>query len=459
MTMSHGSRESVREIYTPTHPEEHDHPEGRFCRLFHAENRLPPHTAPTHRLSRLGRPGGPMDEGTGTDRVSDSDVPAGFTFFAQFIDHDITLDPVSHLDQPSDPANLLNFRSPNLDLDCVYGAGPEASPYLYKSDRSLVVQRRRESGSSTRFDDLPRVGGTNTAIIGDPRNDENIFISQLQLAFIKFHNQVLRDEPEHDFETARDTVIHYYHRAILEDLLPRILDAGQLEDICNNGIVYYAHALEAERPCMPVEFSVAAYRFGHSQVRAKYDINDNFRDMDLFDRGGFMRPQTFVDWKYLFELNGGSSTLFARKIDTKLPAVLMNLPARVASNPSSLAQRNLLRGRVFRLPAGQTVARKMAADGLIADSDVLDPDATVEALGMKDTPLWYYILQEAQVMGSGNKLGPVGSRIVGEVLVGLLEHYRNRTGKGLDYSPAVDIGLADVEHCRITDILTYAGVA
>lgn len=380
MTMSHGSRESVREIYAPTHPETHHHPEGRFCYLFHAEQQLPPHTAPAYRLEQLGRPGGPMDEGSGTDRVSDSDVPAGYTFFAQFIDHDITLDPVSHLDQPSDPASLLNFRSPNLDLDCVYGAGPEASPFLYKADRSLVVQKRRDSGSTTRFDDLPRVGGTNTAIIGDPRNDENIFVSQLQLAFVKFHNQVLQDVAGHDFETARDTVIHYYHRALLEDLLPRILDARQLEHICNNGIVYYRHALEAARPCMPVEFSVAAYRFGHSQVRAKYDINDNFRDMDLFDRGGFMRPQTFVDWKYLFELNGSVDTMFARKIDTRLPAVLMNLPPRVASNPSSLAQRNLLRGRIFRLPAGQAVARRMVADGLLSESDILDPDPVVEGL-------------------------------------------------------------------------------
>ncbi len=396
-----------------------------------------------------------MDESGAASCVQDGNVPAGFTFFAQFIDHDITLDPVSRLDRPADPSSLRNFRSPNLDLDCVYGGGPDVTPYLYRSDGKLVIQRRRERRDGPWFDDLPRMGRTNVAIIGDPRNDENLFVSQLQLAFLKFHNRVLDDLPNGDFERARDTVVHYYHRAIVEDLLPRILDGRQLADICHNGLRYYAGALKTEHPCMPVEFSVAAYRFGHSQVRDRYHVNDRHLDVDLFDQGGFMRPRTYVDWRYMFEFDGERAPQYARRIDTRLPAALMNLPARVAANPSSLAQRNLLRGRVFRLPSGQSVARRMAADGVIDVGEVLEPDEATRRSGMKDTPLWYYVLQEAGESG-GDRLGPVGSRIVGEVLVGLIEHYRDRTGKGLDLVPEVDIGLPEPGRCRVVDILAYA---
>lgn len=138
----------------------------------------------------------------------------------------------------------------------------------------------------------------------------------------------------------------------------------------------------------------------------------------------------------------------------------MAMPMRITGKDGdSLAARNLLRGRSFQLPAGQTVAQQLESDGKLVGGSVLDVNQTLVDLGFKETPLWYYCLQEAQVNGSGNKLGPVGGRIVGEVLVGLVEEYRKRTGKALDYLPAVTLPQSDPNRFQITDLLTFAGVA
>lgn len=454
----HGSDKTVVDLYQTCHHGHVASVEGRFCRLF-ATNPPAPNPAPRHRLLALGRTGGPMDEGSASNAVGDSDVPAGFTFVGQFIDHDITLDTVSRLDRFADPGSIENGRTPNLDLDCVYGRGPEATPFQYK-DGKLITDRRTDQHLGGKFDDLPRHSRNKTAIIGDPRNDENVFISQLQLSFLKFHNAMVDEVGE--FEKAREHVIHYYHRMIIEDFLPRIIEPNLLNELCNNGRAYYLrseHHRSHGRPCMPVEFSVAAYRYGHSQVRQTYHLNDAFKDVHFFNTGGFRPPVTRIDWKYLFEVDSGFNPLMTRKIDTKLPGELMNLPARIASNPSSLAARNLSRGRTFRLPSGQAIAGQMVRDGLLAEADVLPVHGDIAAQGLKETPLWYYVLQEAQELGSGNKLGPVGGRIVGEVIVGLIEEYRDRTGKGLDLIPDVAVPQADANRFQVVDLLRFAGAA
>lgn len=454
----HGSDKTITDLYQTCHHGEVASVEGRFCRLF-PSHKLPPNPAPRHQLLALGHSSGSMNEGTAGGAVGDSDVPAGFTFVGQLIDHDITLDTISRLDQFSDPGSIENGRTPNLDLDCVYGRGPEATPFMYKNGK-LIIDRRIDRHLGGRFDDLPRHYRNKTAIIGDPRNDENLFVSQLQLGFLKFHNAMMDEVGE--FEVARENVIHYYHRMIIEDFLPRIIEPNLLSVLCNNGRAYYLHSEHHRRrgrPCMPVEFSVAAYRYGHSQVRQTYHVNDAFQNVNFFDPGGFQQPETRVDWKYLFEVDTTHDPLMTRKIDTKLPEDLMDLPSFIASNPSSLAARNLSRGRTFRLPSGQAIARLMVEDGLVADTDVLPVHADVTAKGIKETPLWYYVLQEAQELGSGNKLGPVGGRIVGEVIVGLIEEYRDRTGKGLDLVPEVEVPQVDGDRFQIVDLLKFAGVA
>ena len=456
MKRVHGSQHYVPGLYTAKRPGEATEPEGRFGRMFDPWMLGGPHPALAGQLLALGAPKGVMDEGKTANAPGDSNIPSGYTFLGQFIDHDITLDVSSKLDRRAHPHHIQNARTPTLDLDCVYGGGPEASPHLYVTGAHGEIH----IGKATKkrpFDDLARFDST--ALIGDPRNDENLVVSQLQLAWIKFHNAVL-DEVG-DFEKARNTVVHYYHRIIVEDFLPRIIGKEMTDDILYKGRCYYfpeGFGQGEKQPYMPVEFSVAAYRFGHSMVRALYNFNTKVVQKPLFEFGSFKPAQTFVQWDRYFQIKGAKKgPEKARKIDRKLPGILFDLP--FASDVKSLAQRNLLRGRSFRLPSGQGLAEQMAEDGLLDPKEICPPDDAVTALKMPCTPLWYYVLQEAETLAKGNHLGPVGGRIVGEVLCGLVEHYRDTTeGMGLDYRPDVDIGLADPFCATMADVLRFAGV-
>lgn len=489
----HGSKQSIKDLYQPYQNGNGASVEGRFNRLFQIEEPtyvyanghtngnghsngngthaplLRPDTSPKHLLQELGKSGGLMDEGKDVDKPGDSKMPAGYTFLGQFIDHDITFDTVSQLDSVAKPGSIRNGRTPSLDLDCVYGGGPEQSPFLFVQETAntphgrMVLQTATDIHTEEPFDELPRfpVGNDDNgkpvqrAIIGDMRNDENPFVAQLQLAMIKFHNAI--HEQVGDLEKARDTVIHYYHRIIMEDFLPRLIDEELLTTICTDGNCYYTTE-SGKVPNMPVEYSVAAYRYGHSQVRAFYDYNDYCRDVALFDLGAFRNVESKIDWKYLFEVNGGADTQMARKIDPKLPNVLMNMPHRVGGDAPSLADRNLRRGRTFRLPSGQAIAEQMQEDGALIGGKILPVNQDLKDLGFKQTPLWFYCLEESQEFGKGTKLGPVGGRIVAEVMVGLIEEYRNRTGKGYDYLPDVEVPQADPTAFRMPDLLDYAGV-
>src|SRR5512133_2778147 len=192
----------------------YDH--GRFGRLFPT---LPPFAEDTKpirdALTELGAAGGPMDPGDdlsdpvalitdpakSVNNPNNPTITAGFTFLGQFLDHDMTFDPTSSLARRQDPEAIRNFRIPALDLDSVYGSGPVASPQLYDQTidagrTSLLVEEIPGSGAvsidgSTRMD-LPRNRQLG-ALVGGPRNDENLVVSQLQLAFLRFHNRVLAD--------------------------------------------------------------------------------------------------------------------------------------------------------------------------------------------------------------------------------------------------------------------------
>src|SRR3954454_11988032 len=130
-------------------------------------------------------PNAEPDKDENRSRLADGSLrlPAGYTYFGQFVDHDITFDPVSSLTRQNDPDALTDFRTPRFDLDSLYGAGPSDQPYLYKPDG---VSLALAPGGI----DLQR-NGDGRALIGDPRNDENLIVSQLQVAFINFHNAVV----------------------------------------------------------------------------------------------------------------------------------------------------------------------------------------------------------------------------------------------------------------------------
>ncbi|AHK79454.1 peroxidase [Ectothiorhodospira haloalkaliphila] len=400
---------------------------GRFGRMFpHLRSLKESHLPQPAQPHALGAADGPMKDDLG-EEGDNPGIPAGFTFFGQFVDHDITFDPTSSLESQNDPQALRNFRTPMLELDSLYGAGPAAQPYLYDGVGRFLTSAEGDH-------DLLR-NHRGTAVIGDPRNDENLIVSQLHLAFARFHNHVFDEEAGRDFEEAQRLVRWHYQWIVLHDYLPRICGQARVDDILDNGRRYYWFA---EEPYMPVEFSVAAFRFGHSQVRAGYRINataggarlfpaeaDAPRDGGLSDlRGGVpVAREHTVDWSGF--LGEGEGVQPSRLINTRLNESLLFLPdsvvpAGVPDEARSLATRNLKRGAAFSLPSGQSVAACMGADVLNQEELWGQVPGLPTPLPVP-APLWYYILREAEVREAGQHLGEVGGQIVAEVLIGLLE--------------------------------------
>jgi len=179
----------------------------------------------------------------------------------------------------------------------------------------------------------------------------------------------------------------------------------------------------AHEPFIPLEFADAAYRYGHSQIRHLYTLNSASTPTAIFpDLIGF-RPVSRnhrVDWTRFFDANGRPRAARAKKIDGRLVGALIALPVALTGESHveefhSLAVRDLERGQGVGLPSGEAVARRLDETPLSHD------EIGTASVGWRgETPLWYYIQREADVRCGGNRLGPVGARIVGEVLLGLL---------------------------------------
>jgi len=425
----------------------------------------------------------PTPEGK-PDPEEDSEITAAYTYLGQFTDHDLTFDPTSQLrkaltDQQLDV--LADFRTPRFDLDNLYGRGPDDQPYMYCRDKIHMLLGERLSGN--RHDlharDLPR-GPNGRALIGDPRNDENRIVAQLHAIFLRFHNKVADYLAEKNylgrkpsFEDVRNQVRWHYQWLLVNDFLPRVINNDTYQRVFADPR-YPTPTLPELRDglrLMPVEFSVAAFRFGHSMIRPEYRLNTTIPRRPIFaaraphrapvddtaDLGGF-RPiprDWAIDWQFFINLEpavevtamGPGNKLIrimrepqkAYKIDTSLAAPLGDLPPDIASHPKNLALRNLKRGTVFSLPTGQQVARALG-EKPIPDNELVIGKATAEdrdqlqllgeLVGTADrAPLWAYILSEAQVKSGGNgaspdsipiKLGPVGGRIVADVFAALL---------------------------------------
>jgi hypothetical protein len=284
--------------------------------------------------------------------------------------------------------------------------------------------------------------------------------------------------PGEIFAEARRIVRWHYQWMIVHQFLRKTCGDGVVDDILQNGRKFYKWTNE---PFIPVEFSVAAYRFGHSQVRPSYRANftgnpggtpffamilaptpSNPNDPDDLS-GGFRAPRRFIDWPTFFDFHDGNVKP-NKKIDTTLSTALFHLPGSVVphpdpkSNPSSLAQRNLLRHLTFSLPSGQRVARAMKLPEL-SKGDLAD----LKPFGFDDrTPLWFYILREADTVQNGERLGPVGARIVAEVFLGLLQgdssSYLSQDPDWNPFLPTVDASKTG-DDFSIVDLLRYAGVA
>lgn len=415
-------------------------------------------------LKALGEAMHDANEGNPIDGPGDGDspIPAAFTYFGQFLDHDITFDakglPVTEMANPAlrpraDLNGLTNGRSIRLDLDCLYGGdAPRDGERMLVGTVSPFGGGQRPAGKGD-FNDLPREvrsttdkGRDRAARIGDARNDENLIVSQLHVAFLKAHNALVADNGS--FAAARRGLRQRFQLIVLDDFLPRICDPAVVADVRANGSRWnlgFTGAL-----FMPVEFSTAAYRFGHSMIRTRYNYNTFFEDagLDLLftftalsgnigpgprpaGQGADTVPENWIiEWDRLIAPDGTSQQR-ARQINTLLSDFTFDLrntfgetedggsadPEVVALAPM-LAKRNLLRGYVLRLPTGQAVARELGLPVLEGQA-MLDalPSAELKAAAepfKERTPLWFYILAEAgdPAGPNGAHLGAVGSWIV-----------------------------------------------
>ena len=498
--------------------------------------------AVTAALKRLGEalaepapPPGQQLQPTGN-----STIPPVYTYWGQFIDHDITANTdrqntvtditVEDL-KPLQPEvvvrDLRNLRRPALDLDSVYGDGPtfEGGPETAAADMYDGIKLRLSEvaegdgipgdhiptlGDNLR--DLPRDSGAQlpedktVALIGDGRNDENLIVAQLHVAFLRFHNAVV-DWAQHQpgypqddrelFERVRNLVRWHYQWLVVHDYLKTVTLPGVVDKVLLGGNKVFQPRYD--EVYMPLEFSVAAYRFGHSMVRGFYDYNRNFGRPGvvigsasfrlIFAFTGSARPEPFngggtltlpfnwvIEWNRFVDKGDSLPDHFARKIDTQLAPPLFDminqiseenegLPEAVKNILKRLAVRNLLRGYQLAIPTGQAVADALGVAPLTEEelrrnnSDAVNA-ALADGGFLQATPLWFYVLKEAEVRANGNSLGEVGSRIVVETLIGQLRadpgSYLNQDG---GWSPEQGVPLDDGEPIvTIKDLFRFGGL-
>jgi hypothetical protein len=410
----------------------------------------------------------PNPYGTNPDNPT---MTAGSTFVGQFIDHDVTFDQTSALGVPQDPLISRNTRTPALDLDSVFGGGPGGRPELFERNDDGSLSPKMKIGTGGVHEDVPRVAngdGSYTALLADPRNDENMMISGLVTATILFYNRVLDEMSDFDvrafpasggartlqgyeaFLLARQVTLWHHQWLVVNEHLPQIVGQAMVDDILRNGNRFYRPP--AGDAFMPIEFGGAAYRFGHSMVRPSYRANfssgtgpspdpakapffglvfdpaePNFHEPVTHDRndllGGFPAPRRYIGWQTFFDFGDGQVKP-NKKIDPAISSELFTLPLtalapHTQTAPVVLAQRNLLRQLTWGLPSGQDIAHAMDVPALTS-GDLADIAGVYTPFG-KRTPLWYYVLAEAKVAAKGLNLGPVGGRIVAETLIGLLQ--------------------------------------
>jgi hypothetical protein len=435
------------------------------------------------------------DQGADDPAGDTNNLSAAYTYFGQFVDHDITFETSSATGSQLTADNLKplplnrirqethNVRTALLELDSVYGLPAERDPG--PNGPKMRIGEVQPVGPAVpgkdTFNDLPREGPSvdvvhdRAALIGDPRNDENLIIAQLHVAFLRAHNRLVDEmDPPNRFRRAKRRLRRHYQHIVLHDFLKQIADPQIVDDTIQQNRVYDP---DFDNFFLPLEYSVAAFRFGHSMVRAEYDYNLNFPQATLellFTFTAFSGeilglptlPQNWIiQWERFFE--GGQIFNKARRIDTELVEPLEHLTIvsgqEEAGLAAKLAVRNLLRGYLLRMPTGQAVAGALGIPVLTEDQIKQGAASDKQRQVLEDagflvrTPLWYYILAEAAVLGEGQRLGPVGSTIVAEVLVGLIRRSPDSIlDPGANWQP--NLPSAQPGTFTLPDLLRFAGV-
>ncbi|MEY2487754.1 MAG: hypothetical protein QOH39_3402 [Verrucomicrobiota bacterium] len=401
-----------------------------------------------------------LDDGT---RVSDDSpellLDAGYTYFGQFVAHDLTKD-VSSVDEAwrKEPEELENLQTPRLNLDVLYGSGPDNSPELYEND-AVRLKVGSPGTRGTPFDIC--VGQHGECVLADDRGAENLILRQMTAVFARLHNfavEQFRAEtacPRELFQRAQRQTRWQFQYLAVHDYLRSVLNPNVYQRI----FVEENANIEWTSFSIPVEFSVAAMRFGHAMVRPNYlfDLGQEMFLPGIFGRipdRGPLNHNLEINWGFFFQGAGPGSAVTSRPIDTRLAPPFQTLPpdligtqelkcpfSRVTENPSQLAVRTLLRGAGLRIISGQRAARArghelLTDQQLTTDSsgEETDQGRILKQSGLnEETPLWYYILKESEVRENGNRLGPLGSDIVGETIHAALRadknSYLNRSGR------------------------------
>ncbi len=472
-----------------------DNPKAGKARALAAD------TAPPFRFSRVGPQGHPLSNavlkklalamvvgGGGAGKV-----PAGYTYLGQFVDHDLTMDHTDvALGDEVSPGELLQGRSPRLDLDSLYGNGPSspASTKFYAADGMHLKTGTTIAAEGVQpkpRHDLPRVGkggvtAAQKALIPDPRNDENLIVAQTHTAMINFHNKVVDKTSStlpanQRFAQARKRVTLHYQWLLRHDYLPRICAPTVVDSVFKNGRkLVEPDAQPTDVPTMPIEFSVAAFRLGHTMIRADYNWNSHFPDtagdlgyMFLFSGlgGGLAGEKRLLgswiaDWRRMFDFPAAGKpglaapdigVNMAMRIDTRLTDPLSFLPPSTFGGdestpdmPRNLAFRNLVRASMVKLASGQQMVTKMKSLGIpvtaLTKAEILggkngaslDHLTTAEKNSLSTrTPLWFYILREAEI--NNGRLKGVGARLVAETFHRAMEGSKFSIVRTPDFKP------------------------
>lgn len=427
-------------------------PKGHYSRLFAKASRPIPSTEEASLIALGDTMRYAVErEGTLTPRI-------GFTYFGQFLGHDLTHDATPLAGPYAEPEKTPNFRTAVFDLDHVYGSGPAGSPYLYEGEEGAETFQIGQTTPTAYRRDLPiRQGRVLIGDLADTRNLDNLLLRQLHVLFLKFHNEAIRQlqtNPDLEsvaealgpgtlFERARRLVCWHYQWIIRHDYLPRVL---------HNDIWHRREKRAPRQPSnnfsVPIEFSLAAFRFGHSMVRNAYRLNCRQTRvtieelMALGQKAAPIPDDYLVEWGTFFDgLPTSGPQASSSYLDTSVSRAMHGLSPgtiRLANKleaiaPSNLPARTLLRGARAQLACGQEVGEDLVWAGKIKPSDRLTSSeltrdtcdgsgSALLAAGLKDnTPLFYYILKEAEIKANGLTLGPVGSHIVLEVIQNALE--------------------------------------
>lgn len=432
-------------------------------------------------------------------------------------------DPVPTLSATEIEAQLKNARTPRFDLDSVYGGLPIGAGVTAEAATVISGMRHPNIPSKMRIGtaanigplpdnldphrDLPRFGQVEQrvrdaflsiaqqqmspekfaeleanlpkrAIIGDMRNDENLIVAQFHLSFLRFHNRVVDFLTANntgwipDFHSAQALTRLHYQWLIVEGYLKQICDPSVLQRVIDNRAKEFFDFRAAYNlrnnvsglgNVIPLEFSVAAFRFGHTMVRNAYDYNKNFGRP-----GGFLRDASFellfgftgggglggnqqlpenwiIDWSRFVTADpnsaDGIAARVARAIDTQLAPPLSTMenegkdqpPGPVRELFKHLARRNLRRGFNLRLPTGQALHSHLKTIGAVNSAPIGNVAPLVAANNpalatflenssarlYERTPLWFYCLAEAEA-ATGEHLGELGSWIVASTFIAAL---------------------------------------